>query len=78
VHASHEALTLVTRCECLKRHGVGEREGEVGADFSSIVLPRKSGSRSRGLRGAAPFVPEMRVESKGVPRPVNALGKRTC
>jgi hypothetical protein len=23
----------------LKRHGVGEREGELGADFSSIVLP---------------------------------------
>jgi len=50
VHASHEALTLrlsvarprspwftlLARCECVKRHGVGEREGEVGADFSSI------------------------------------------
>jgi hypothetical protein len=50
VHASHEALTLrspvahpgshpwltlLARCECLKRHGVGEREGEVGADFIS-------------------------------------------
>jgi len=34
VHASHEVLTLLARCECLKRHGVGEREGEVGADFS--------------------------------------------
>ena len=33
-------LTLAARCECLKRHGVGEREGELGADFSSIVLPR--------------------------------------
>jgi hypothetical protein len=54
VLASHEALTLyspvahlgspwlvlLARCECLKRHGVGEREGELGADFSSIVLPR--------------------------------------
>src|SRR6266516_3821352 len=53
VHASHEALTLhspvahpgspwltlLARCECLKRHGVGERDGELGADFSSIVLP---------------------------------------
>ena len=50
VHASHEALTLhspvahpgspwltlLVRCECLKRHGVGEREGELGADFSSV------------------------------------------
>jgi hypothetical protein len=55
VHASHEALTLhspvahlgspwltlVARCECLKRHDVGEREGELGADFSSLVLPRQ-------------------------------------
>ena len=54
VHASHEALTLhspvahpgspwltlLARCECLKRHSVGEREGELGADFSSLVLPR--------------------------------------
>jgi ubiquinone/menaquinone biosynthesis C-methylase UbiE len=56
VHASHEALTLhssvahpgspwltlLARCECLKRHGVGERESELGADFSSIVLPLSS------------------------------------
>jgi hypothetical protein len=48
VHASHEALTLhspvahpgspwftlLARCECLKRHGVGECKGELGADFS--------------------------------------------
>jgi hypothetical protein len=54
MHASHEALilhspvahpglpwlTLLARCECLKRHGVGEREGELGTDFTSIVLPR--------------------------------------
>jgi hypothetical protein len=54
VHASHEALTLhspvahprspwltlLARCECLKRHGVGEQEGELGADFTSLVLPR--------------------------------------
>jgi len=53
VHASHEALTLhslvahprspwftlLARCEVLKRHGVGEREGELGADFGSLVLP---------------------------------------
>src|SRR5271154_4022848 len=51
MHASHEALTfhspvahpgspwltLLARCEGLKRHGGGEREGELGADFSSIV-----------------------------------------
>jgi hypothetical protein len=54
VHASHEALTLhspvahrrsswltlLARWECLKRHGVGEGESELGADFSSLVLPR--------------------------------------
>src|SRR5205823_10678719 len=34
------SLTLLARCECLKQHGVGEREGELGADFTSIVLPR--------------------------------------
>jgi hypothetical protein len=47
MHAIHEALTLhspvahpgspwltlLARCECLKRHGVGEREGELGADL---------------------------------------------
>ena len=57
VHASHEALTLhspvahprspwltlLARCGCLKRHGVGEREGELGADFTSLVLPRHAG-----------------------------------
>jgi hypothetical protein len=51
VHASHEALTihspvahpgspwltLLARCECLKRHGVGERGGELGADFSTAM-----------------------------------------
>jgi hypothetical protein len=54
MHASYEALTLrspfahpgspwltlLARCEVLKRHGVGEREGELGADFGSLVLPR--------------------------------------
>jgi hypothetical protein len=50
MHVSHEALTLhsprrspwltlLARCECLKRHGVGEREDELGADFNSIVVP---------------------------------------
>jgi len=52
VHASQEALTLhspvahpgspwltlLARWECLKWHGVGERESELGADFSSVVL----------------------------------------
>jgi hypothetical protein len=33
-------LTLLARWECLKRHGVGERESELGADFNSLVLPR--------------------------------------
>jgi hypothetical protein len=58
VHASHEALTLrspiahpgspwlalLAKCECLKRHGVGEREGELGADFTSLVSPKISGN----------------------------------
>ena len=39
-HPSLTWLTLLARCECLKRHGVGEREGELGADFTSLVLPR--------------------------------------
>jgi hypothetical protein len=55
VDASHEALTLhspvahprspwltlLTRCEVSGRHGVGERESELGADFGSLVLPKK-------------------------------------
>ena len=47
MHASHEALTLhspvahlAREVRVLKRHGVGEREGELGADFTSIDLPR--------------------------------------
>jgi hypothetical protein len=47
VHASHEALTLLARCECLKRHGVGDREGELGADFTSLVLPRPKTKKIR-------------------------------
>jgi hypothetical protein len=51
VHASHEALTLAHprspsltlahpgKVGLLKRHGVGERAGELGADFTSLVLP---------------------------------------
>ena len=53
MHASHEALTLhspvahrrspwltlLARCGWLKRHGVVEREGELGSDFGSLVLP---------------------------------------
>ena len=46
-HASHEALTLdspvphpTRKARVLKRLGVGEGEGELGADFASIVLPR--------------------------------------
>jgi hypothetical protein len=48
VHASHEVLTLARparEVRVLKRHGVGEREGELGADFSSIVLSREGFSR---------------------------------
>ena len=62
MHASHEALTLhspvahpgspwltlLARCECLKRHGVGEREGELGADFTSLVLPRLARGKGAG------------------------------
>jgi hypothetical protein len=35
---THPSLTLASRVsevQVLKRHGVGEREGELGADFSS-------------------------------------------
>ena len=35
----HPWITLLARCECLRRHGVGEGEGELGADFASVVLP---------------------------------------
>jgi hypothetical protein len=40
----HTCLLPATlaRCECLKRHGVGEQESELGADFSSLVLPKMS------------------------------------
>jgi hypothetical protein len=49
MHASHEALTLHSpvahpgspSAKCLKRHSVGEREGELGADFCSFYLGRK-------------------------------------
>ena len=55
-HASHEALTLdspvahprspwltlLARREVLKRHGVGEHESGLEADFGSLVLPRCS------------------------------------
>jgi hypothetical protein len=37
VHASHEALTRrspwLTLLECVKRHGVGEREDKLGGGF---------------------------------------------
>jgi len=68
VHASYEALTLhspvaypgspwltlLARCECLKRHGVGEREGELGADFSSILVPKRGPSGSLVRRTVGP------------------------
>jgi hypothetical protein len=48
VYASHEALTPhspvahpAREVRVVKRHGVGEHEGELRADFSSIVLPSK-------------------------------------
>ena len=47
MHASQEALTLARpACEVrvFKRHGVGGREGELGADLTSIVMPRNSPS----------------------------------
>jgi hypothetical protein len=36
-HLGSPWLTLVARCECLKRHGVGEREG----DLAKTLIPRK-------------------------------------
>src|SRR5271156_4414798 len=41
-HPGSPWLTLLARCRRLKRHGVGERESELGADFGSLVLPRPS------------------------------------
>jgi hypothetical protein len=35
-HPGSPWLTLLARYKCLKWHGVGEREGELGEDFSSI------------------------------------------
>jgi hypothetical protein len=32
-HPRSPSLTRLARCECLKRHGVGEREGELGSGF---------------------------------------------
>jgi hypothetical protein len=60
VHASHEALTLhspiahprppwltlLTRCEVSKRHGVGERESELGANFVLPKIKRLTGTWS--------------------------------
>ena len=34
------SLTLLAKVRGLRRHGVGEGEGELGADFTSLVLPR--------------------------------------
>jgi hypothetical protein len=59
VHASHEvltlhspvahprspSLTLLARCEVLKRPGVGERESELGADFWFPCLAKTSNSK---------------------------------
>jgi hypothetical protein len=42
VHVNHEALTLASRVSevgVLKRYGVDEGEGELGADFISLILP---------------------------------------
>jgi hypothetical protein len=42
VHVSHEALTLASRVSevgALKRHGVGEGESELGADFTPLIPP---------------------------------------
>ena len=49
MHASHEALTLAhpaREIRVLKRHGVSEHEGDLGADF---VLPRFVGKEMREL-----------------------------
>jgi hypothetical protein len=46
-HPGSPWLTLIARCECLKRHGVGEREGELGADFSSLFPPTARGAEAK-------------------------------
>ena len=48
-HPGSPWLTLLAGCECLKRHGVGEREGELGADFTSVVLPSLHSRQSNDL-----------------------------
>jgi hypothetical protein len=67
VHAGHETLTLahpslpwlilLARCECLKRHGVGE----VGEDFSSIALPRLPAPPSIRITLPDPRDPESQI-----------------
>jgi hypothetical protein len=37
-HPGSPWLTLLARCGWLKRHGVGESESDLGADFGSLVL----------------------------------------
>jgi hypothetical protein len=49
----HPYLTLLARCECLKRHGVGEREGGLGAGF--IVLPRHESRNASDHESCATF-----------------------
>jgi hypothetical protein len=35
-------LTQLARCEYLKRHDVSEREGELGANVSAVIMPRSA------------------------------------
>ena len=51
---SHEALTLAhpaREVEVLKRHSVGGREGELGADFTSLEPPGRKLSGGHWVSG---------------------------
>jgi hypothetical protein len=53
-HPRSPWLTLLARCGCLKRHGAGEREGELEADFTSLVLPRDQKSAASSPPSSSP------------------------
>jgi hypothetical protein len=93
MHASHEALTLhspvahpgspwlilLARCERLKRHGVGEREGELGADFTCLVPP-SCGCAARAAQEAGNGGPAamVRLHSAGLVPGADIMGLETA
>ena len=92
MHVSHEALTLhspvahrrspwltlLARCECLKRHGLGEREGELGADFTSLALPKLTAGERPVSPACLDLVPlsEMQDQKVANLKPVNMSNRK--